>query len=68
MCFRTPDDDPGGPWCFTDLETGTMEYCSIPLCGKQFEELEYCERDRAKRSMSEKSKLIAKGGGRRSKG
>ncbi len=33
-CFRTPDDDPRGPWCFTDIQSGAMEYCSIPLCGE----------------------------------
>ena len=30
---RNPDDDPRGPWCFTDHVTDRMEYCDIPRCG-----------------------------------
>lgn len=34
---RNPDNDAIGPWCFTSMESGRMEYCNIPLCGI------YCE-------------------------
>ena len=30
---RNPDNDPEGPWCFTDLVFKIWEHCSIPLCG-----------------------------------
>jgi len=29
---RNPDDDPRGPWCFTDHVTDRMEYCHILRC------------------------------------
>ena len=33
---RNPNNDVNGPWCFTSLETGRMEYCDIPYCGRLF--------------------------------
>ncbi len=32
--FRSPDGDERGPWCFTDIDLGAMQYCDIPLCGQ----------------------------------
>ena len=30
---RSPDNDPEGPWCFTDSASTRWEYCSIAFCG-----------------------------------
>ena len=58
---RNPDDDPKGPWCFTDLsmaifKTNTsMEHCSVPLCSElvgvglirvlDFQDIDYDDHD-----------------------
>ena len=31
---RNPDGDIRGPWCFTDVESGQMGYCNVPICSK----------------------------------
>ena len=31
---RNPDDDVNGPWCYTNIKTGRMENCDIPVCGE----------------------------------
>ncbi len=31
---KNPDGDARGPWCVTDIDSMTVEYCDIPYCGK----------------------------------
>ncbi len=31
---RNPDNEPGGPWCYTTSHNKRWEYCHIPFCGK----------------------------------
>ena len=33
---RNPDNEPGGPWCFTIMKESRWQYCDIPICGKDF--------------------------------
>ena len=30
---RNPDNEPGGPWCYTTLASKRWEYCDVKLCG-----------------------------------
>ena len=30
---RNPDNDPEGPWCFTESDGKIWEHCNISLCG-----------------------------------
>ncbi len=29
---RNPDNEPGGPWCYTTSSSKRWEYCGVPLC------------------------------------
>ena len=29
---RNPDDEPGGPWCYTTDPASRWEYCDVPMC------------------------------------
>ena len=31
---RNPDNEPGGPWCYTVEPTVRWEYCEVPYCSK----------------------------------
>ena len=31
---RNPDDDTGGPWCYTTSANKRWEYCGVQMCGK----------------------------------
>ena len=29
---RNPDNEPGGPWCYTTDPDKRWEYCDVPVC------------------------------------
>ena len=34
LCRNPDDEEPGGPWCYTQEPGTRWEYCDVPKCGE----------------------------------